>query len=348
MTRLVSHFIPLIAAVALLAPVRSAFAVNTCGGEVHINNCGVATNPFPCCTAYDGAQSNCTWWAWEEFCRRQGVDLDARGNAQYWDNQVVAQPEVNVTSTPKAGAVGVCNNNRYCATIYGHVAYVTYWDGTYSAGSVDVTEGSCGSPGVWGKVATTNRYVPGDFNDGYIVKAVGGTTCGPTPFTDICSSPFKGDIEWAYQQGITNGCGASLYCPTAYVKRDQLATFLARRYGYPATTTNYFWDDDGNAHEADINKIAKAGITNGCGAGKYCPSNNLTRGEIAAFLARAERLSAGATINYFSDDNGHPFEAQINMCAYAGIFNGCGAGKACPDSYVTREQMAAFLRRTTP
>jgi hypothetical protein len=36
-----------------------------------------------------------------------------------------------------------------------------------------------------------------------------------------------------------------------------------------------------------IEALAASGITTGCGAGNFCPSQNVTRGEMAAFLARA-------------------------------------------------------------
>ena len=36
-----------------------------------------------------------------------------------------------------------------------------------------------------------------------------------------------------------------------------------------------------------IEALAAAGITGGCGNGNYCPDNNLTRGQMAVFLAKA-------------------------------------------------------------
>ena len=36
-----------------------------------------------------------------------------------------------------------------------------------------------------------------------------------------------------------------------------------------------------------IEALAGSGITSGCGSGNFCPSQNVTRGEMAAFLARA-------------------------------------------------------------
>jgi S-layer family protein len=36
-----------------------------------------------------------------------------------------------------------------------------------------------------------------------------------------------------------------------------------------------------------IEALATSGITGGCGSGNFCPSQNVTRGEMAAFFARA-------------------------------------------------------------
>jgi S-layer homology domain len=89
------------------------------------------------------------------------------------------------------------------------------------------------------------------------------------------------------QAGIANGCGGGAFCPATVVSREQMASFLARALGLPATGTDYFYDDNGNFHEADINRLAAAGITTGCGGGQYCPSGSVTREQMAAFLHRA-------------------------------------------------------------
>jgi hypothetical protein len=167
---------------------------------------------------------------------------------------------------------------------------------------------------------------------------------GTLPFTDIAGSAFIEDITWILEQGITNGCGDGRFCPTESVTRAQMASFIARGLNLPATSTNYFPDDAGSLHEADINRLAAAGITNGCGNGLYCPNSAVTRDQMASFIARALSLPA-TSINYFSDDAGSIHEPDINRMAAAGITNGCGGGVYCPTQVVTREQMAAFLHR---
>jgi hypothetical protein len=41
----------------------------------------------------------------------------------------------------------------------------------------------------------------------------------------------------------------------------------------------------------NIQAIYAAGVTTGCGGGKFCPNDYVTRGQMAAFLTRALGLS---------------------------------------------------------
>jgi hypothetical protein len=167
----------------------------------------------------------------------------------------------------------------------------------------------------------------------------------PVPaFDDIGDSPFREEIEWLVEQGITTGCAPTLFCPKGAVTRGQMASFIARALDLLDATEDHFADDDGTSHEEDINRLAEAGISNGCGPDAFCPDRTLTRAEMASFLARALELGP-ATQDWFDDDDGRTHEANINRMAEAGITNGCGPRRFCPSRTVTREEMAAFLFR---
>ncbi len=172
-------------------------------------------------------------------------------------------------------------------------------------------------------------------------------------FTDTAGSLFLLDIAWMSAQGITKGCNPPTndqYCPDSPVTRGQMAAFLTRALALPTTATNFFTDDIGSIFENDINRLAAAGITKGCNPptnDQYCPDSPVTRGQMAAFLTRALALPTTAT-NFFTDDIGSIFENDINRLAAAGITKGCNPptnDQYCPDSPVTRAQMAAFLHR---
>jgi hypothetical protein len=50
-----------------------------------------------------------------------------------------------------------------------------------------------------------------------------------------------------------------------------------------------------NPFHGDISAIADAGVTSGCGGGKFCPDRNVTRAEMAAFLNRLGALASNKT-----------------------------------------------------
>jgi len=79
------------------------------------------------------------------------------------------------------------------------------------------------------------------------------------------------------------------FCPDNHVTRGQMAAFLARALRLSDRGSVDFVDDDGSIFEADIERIATAGITMGCNPpenDRFCPNDYVTRGQMAAFLAR--------------------------------------------------------------
>lgn len=108
-----------------------------------------------------------------------------------------------------------------------------------------------------------------------------------------------------------------------------------------------FWDDDGTTHEANIDKIAAEGITKGCNPptnDRFCPTREITRGEMAAFLRRILELPS-VSEDYFADDNGTTFENDINALTAAGIGFGCSSTNYCPNSDLLRGEMAELMVR---
>jgi hypothetical protein len=161
---------------------------------------------------------------------------------------------------------------------------------------------------------------------------------------DLAGSAFYTEIEWAYYQGITAGCGDRKFCPSQRLPRDQMASLLARTLRLPVSTRDFFTDDAGNPHQGDINRAAQAGITGGCGANRYCPKATVTRQEMASFLVRALDLRR-SSVDRFIDDEDSIHEADINALAASGITAGCSPTRFCPRNSVTRGEVMAFLYR---
>ncbi len=103
-------------------------------------------------------------------------------------------------------------------------------------------------------------------------------------------------------------------------------------------------------HDA-IHTLASNGITAGCGNGKFCPNDSITRAQMAVFLLKTKHGAAyappAASGNVFDDVPSNAFAAAwIERLAAEGISSGCGGGNFCPNSSVTRAQMAVFLLKT--
>jgi len=106
-----------------------------------------------------------------------------------------------------------------------------------------------------------------------------------------------------------------------------------------------------NQFYALIENLFHKGVTGGCGLGNYCPTNSVTRGQMAVFLLKGRFGSSfvppPATGTVFNDvPASHPFAAWIESLAGFKVTGGCGSGNYCPDNAVTRAQMAVFLLKS--
>ncbi len=172
-------------------------------------------------------------------------------------------------------------------------------------------------------------------------------------FVDDDGNTHEGGIEAIYEAGVTQGCNPPAndrYCPDQTVTRGQMAVFLSRALELPDTGANYFTDDNGHTFEGGINRLRAAEITQGCNPpanNRFCPDREMTRGEMAAMLARAFNYPV-STQDRFTDDDGHIFESAIQRIAAAGVTVGCNPPantRFCPDQKIKRDQMATFLTR---
>ena len=111
-------------------------------------------------------------------------------------------------------------------------------------------------------------------------------------FRDDDQRPEQAAINRVAAAGITGGCDEERFCPDGEITRAQLASFLARALDLPDPDSDAFTDDAGLAHEDAINRVAAAGITAGCGDGRFCPDAGVTKGQLIEFLRRAVDLAA--------------------------------------------------------
>ena len=102
--------------------------------------------------------------------------------------------------------------------------------------------------------------------------------------------------------------------------------------------------------ERYIEGLVAEGITVGCGGGMYCPDNDVTRAQMAVFLLKGEHgptwQPPAATGVFLDVPLDYWAAAWIETLAVEGITVGCGGDLYCPETPVSRDQMAVFLLKT--
>jgi hypothetical protein len=174
-------------------------------------------------------------------------------------------------------------------------------------------------------------------------------------FDDAVTGVHASAIDCVAWWGITAGATSRTYEPLEPVRRDQMATFLARYLhtagvALPSNPPNAFPDDERSVHRLAIDALAQLGVIGGRGDGRYAPAASVTRGQMATFLSRAVALANGAplprTADFFADDSGDVHEPNINALTEAAIAGGTGDGRYRSTLPVSRAQMASFLARS--
>jgi hypothetical protein len=117
--------------------------------------------------------------------------------------------------------------------------------------------------------------------------------CTSPTFTDVpCSSPFARWIEEINARGVMVGCsGGTLYCPQDPVTREQMAVFVLKAfegslYSPPECTNPPTYGDVpcSSPFSNWIEDLTTRGVVSGCEAGNYCPTNPVTREQMAKFI----------------------------------------------------------------
>lgn len=125
----------------------------------------------------------------------------------------------------------------------------------------------------------------------YLARLDAGQKIAPTStqFKDVNKNhPYAGYIQYAVKNGLLSGYPDGTFRPNAIVTRGQMAIFLSRSFDFEPNPTETFKDVGRNmkAFEA-IQMMVGANVTAGFPDGTFRPNNQLTRGQVAAFLNRA-------------------------------------------------------------
>jgi uncharacterized protein YkwD len=157
---------------------------------------------------------------------------------------------------------------------------------------------------------------------------------------------FAAPVQWMVDSGITSGTGPGCFSPDATTTRGEVATFIHRWLGQPASGGEPFVDvGDGDFFHDAVAWMYGAGVTGGTTPTTFEPHDPVTRGELAAFLHRVENEPTGYSEPFVDVGDQHFFRDAVAWMVDTGATSGTTPFTFEPYRSVTRGEIAAFLYR---
>ena len=180
------------------------------------------------------------------------------------------------------------------------------------------------------------------------MKANGNPQTGV--FVDVATGSYYEDaVDWAVENGITQGTDDTHFSPDGICTRAQAVTFLWRAAGSPKpeTRTMPFTDIPAGSYYYDaVLWAVENGITKGTSDTTFSPNMTCTRAQIVAFLWRSEKSPAAGTANPFADVKSTAYYAGAVLWAVKeNITKGTTSTTFSPNADCTRAQIVTFLWR---
>ena len=180
------------------------------------------------------------------------------------------------------------------------------------------------------------------------MKANGNPQAGV--FVDVATGSYYEDaVDWAVENGITQGTDDTHFAPDGICTRAQAVAFLWRAAGSPKpeTRTMPFADVPAGSYYYDaVLWAVENGIAKGTSDTTFSPNMTCTRAQIVAFLWRSEKSPAAGTANPFADVKSTAYYADAVLWAVKeDIAKGTTNTTFSPDADCTRAQIVTFLWR---
>ena len=180
------------------------------------------------------------------------------------------------------------------------------------------------------------------------MKANGNPQTGV--FVDVATGSYYEDaVDWAVENGITQGTDDTHFAPDGICTRAQAVAFLWRAAGSPKpeTRTMPFADVPAGSYYYDaVLWAVENDIAKGTSDTTFSPNMTCTRAQIVAFLWRSEKSPAAGTANPFADVKSAAYYADAVLWAVKeNITRGTTNTTFSPDADCTRSQIVTFLWR---
>ena len=170
-------------------------------------------------------------------------------------------------------------------------------------------------------------------------------------FDDVKPGAFYSDaVQWAVENGITNGTGKNTFSPNNVCSRYQIVMFLWRVAGQPEAKAAVSFADvkPGDIFYEAVQWAVERGITKGTSSTSFSPYAPCTRGQIVTFLYRSAGSPKVSGACNFSDVSSGSFcHDAVIWASSEGITNGTSAGLFSPNEGCTRAQVVTFLYRAS-
>ena len=169
-------------------------------------------------------------------------------------------------------------------------------------------------------------------------------------FVDVPEdSYYEEAVDWAVENGITNGVSSDRFDPDGLCTRAQIVTFLWRAAGSPVpkSTGHNFTDvKAGSYYEQAVLWAVENSITVGTSSTTFSPDATCTRAQAVTFLYRASDSPAVSGSAAFSDVATDAYYADaVAWAEKKGITTGIGGGLFGSNNDCTRAQIVTFLWR---
>ena len=183
------------------------------------------------------------------------------------------------------------------------------------------------------------------------MKANGNPQTGV--FVDVATGSYYEDaVDWAVENGITQGTDDTHFSPDGICTRAQAVTFLWRAAGSPVV--NYlmpFTDVDEGAYYAEaVRWAASTGIVTGLTETTFGTDSVCTRAQAAAMIYRCAQAQGkgftGAWMFHlpFTDVPEWAYES-VAWCYMNSVTTGVSETSFAPGNDCTRAQIVTFLWR---
>lgn len=165
-------------------------------------------------------------------------------------------------------------------------------------------------------------------------------------YSDVPKShPAYSDIQFLVQRGVL--LPGQSFGLNQLVSREEVAVMVARAVGLNGTQTQTKFKDVPATHRSSgfIHSAVQAGVISGYSDGTFRPNELVTRGQMAAFIARGFNLQTSANVKFRDVAASSAAYPYVGKLVHEKITTGYSDGTFRPNDQLTRSQIAMFISR---